>query len=237
MKDPATLPRLFVSSDRREAEPWVARWENVRKLSAPVNWARTGTWRGRPMIALANGVGAQRALAGIHTVRTVTEHPSEIWSIGTGGALDPDLAIAEVVVANSVTNGHRVWQALDPLGPPARSGTVHSVSRIVRTCEEKKNLHETGAILVEMEAAGVASMAYELAIPFYCVRVVSDLAEESFFIDFEEFLLPDGQFNVAGLLRFAMEHPLKGLPELLRLQERTAKAAKHLAEFLAECIL
>jgi hypothetical protein len=88
-----------------------------------------------------------------------------------------------------------------------------------------------------MEAAGVASMAYELAIPFYCVRVVSDLAEESFFIDFEEFLLPDGQFNVAGLLRFAMEHPLKGLPELLRLQERTAKAAKHLAEFLAECIL
>lgn len=95
MRDLANFPRLFVCSDRREVEPWVARWENVRELSVPVNWARAGTWRGRPMIALANGLGAQRAVAGIHTVRTVAEYFSEIWSIGTGGALDPGLSVAD----------------------------------------------------------------------------------------------------------------------------------------------
>jgi adenosylhomocysteine nucleosidase len=177
----------------------------------------------------------QRAIAAIHTVATVAGSFSAICSIGTGGALDPNLSIAEVIVATEVSNGDQTWFALDPHGPHTRSGVIRSVSRIVRTSEEKKNLHKTGAILVEMEAAGVGSMAKEMDVPFYCVRVVSDLADESFFIDFEEFLLPNGQFNVAGLMRFAMSHPVKGLPELLRLQERTSKAAKQLGDFLADC--
>jgi nucleoside phosphorylase len=187
------------------------------------------------MIAIANGIGMQRAVAAIHTAAAISGGFSGICSIGTGGALDPGLSIADVVIATEVTSSERKWPALDPHGPPARSGPVYSSPRIVRTSEEKKNLHETGAILVEMEAAGVAVMAKELAVPFYCVRAVSDLANESFFINFEEFLLPDGQFNVAGLMRFAVWHPFKGLPELLRLQENTAKAAKQLGEFLANC--
>lgn len=207
----------------------------MRDLPLPVNWARTGVWRGRPVIAVANGVGAQRAIAAIHTVRNFSDNFSGICSIGMGGALDPSLSIADIVVATAVTNGDLVWPAQDPHGPPSRSGLVHSVSRIVRTSEEKKSLYQTGAILVEMEAAGVASMAREMEVPFYCVRVVSDLADETFFIDFEEFLLPDGQFNVAGLARFAMSHPVKGLPELLRLQERTSKGAKQLGGFLTHC--
>lgn len=235
MTPAANLPRLFVSSDRREAEPWVVRWENLRELRLPVNWACTGSWRGRDMIAIANGVGMQRAVAAIHTAAAVSGSFSGICSIGTGGALDPGLSIADVVVATEVINAERKWIALDPHGPPARSGVVYSASKIVRTSEEKKNLQGTGAILVQMEAAGVGTMARELAVPFYCVRAVSDLAHESFFINFEEFLLPDGQFNVAGLVKFAILHPMKGLPELLRLQEQTAKAAKQLGDFLADC--
>jgi len=226
MTTPATLPRLFVASDRRELEPWVARWENLREIGLHLNFACAGKWRGRDMIAIANGVGMQRAVAGIHTVQNFANKFS---------ALDPKLAISDIVVATNVINEDRNWPALDPHGPPARFGTVYTARQIIRTSEEKKNLHQTGAILVEMEAGGVASMAKELAVPFYCVRVVSDLAEESFFIDFEEFLLPDGQFNVAGLMRFAVTHPFRGLPELLRLQERMSKGARLLGDFLGEC--
>jgi hypothetical protein len=86
-----------------------------------------------------------------------------------------------------------------------------------------------------MEAAAVAAVAQELAVPFYCVRVVSDLADETFFTDFERFLMPDGRFNVGRLVVDALSHPLRGLPELLRLQRRTAQAARQLGCFLENC--
>ena len=230
-------PLLFVASDRREAEPWTGRWDNVRKPDLPVHWARAGTWRGREVIAVANGVGANRAVLAIQAAQGISERFSGLCSIGTGGGLDPSLDIADVVVATAVTDGARTWSALQPRGPESRSGLVYSGSKIARTSTEKKNLRATGAILIEMEAAGVAAMAEQLAVPFYCVRVVSDRADETFFIDFDKFLMPDGRFNVSILLKYALAHPLKGFAELLRLQRRTSDAAKRLGEFLADCSL
>lgn len=240
MNSRLTQPMLFVAADRREAEPWVARWDELRALPLPVHWARAGKWRGRDMVAIANGVGAQRAIAGIHAAQSAADGFSGICSIGTGGGLDPALAISDIVVATAVTDGDQTWPALalpviDPHGPPSRSGLVLSRPRIARTSEEKKNLHKTGAILVEMEAAAIANIARELAVPFLCVRVVSDLADETFFIDFERFLMPNGQFNVSRLVMYALTHPRKGLAELLRLRRRTSEAAKKLGGFLANC--
>lgn len=228
-------PLLFIASDRREAEPWVARWDNPRPLTLPVHWARTGKWRGREAIAVANGVGADRARAAVQAARTIASGFSAVVSIGTCGALDPSLAIADIIVASSVTDGQTIWPAQDPHGPPSPSGLVHSSPHIARTIEEKRKLRDSGAIIVEMEAAGVARAAQELDVPFYCIRAVSDLADESFFIDFENFLMPDGRFNIPGLAMHAMAHPIKGLSELLRLQSRTAEAAKQLGGFLADC--
>lgn len=228
-------PLLFIASDRREAEPWVAHWDNARALALPVHWARTGKWRGRDLIVIANGVGAQRATAAVQAARTIANDLSGICSIGTGGALDPSFAIADVIVAKAVTDGRDIWTAADPQGPAAHSGLVHSSPHIARTIDEKKKLHQSGAILVEMEAAGIARAARELAVPFYCVRVVSDLANESFFMDFESFLMPDGRFSVPRLVMHALAHPFEGLAELLRLQRRTSVAAIKLGGFLANC--
>ncbi len=228
-------PLLFIASDRREAEPWVSNWNDTRPLKLPVHWARAGEWRGREVICIANGVGAERAFAALEASRTPANNFSGIVSIGTCGALDPSLAIADIIVATAVTDGCTTWPALDPHGPPANSGLVHSSPHIARTAEEKRKLRRSGAIIVEMEAAGLARAAQELDVPFFCVRAVSDLAGESFSIDFEKFLMQDGQFNVPGLAMHAIAHPLQGLPELLRLQSRTAQAAKQLGGFLAGC--
>jgi adenosylhomocysteine nucleosidase len=235
MIDQSGKALLFIASDRREAESWVAHWENPRPLTLPVNWARTGRWRSRDVIAIANGVGTHRASAAVQSALTLATGFSGICSIGTGGALDTTLAIADIVVATSVSGASAHWPALDPHGPPVRSGLVHSSRHIARTAAEKRKLRETGAILVEMEAAGIAREARKLDVPFYCVRAVSDLADETFFIDFERFLMPDGGFNVPRLVMHAFAHPVKGFPELLRLQRRTAAAAQKLGRFLAEC--
>ena len=94
----------------------------------------------------------------------------------------------------------------------------------------------SGAIIVEMESCRCGlRVAQELAEPFYCIRAVSDLANETFFTDYESFLPPDGRFNVPSLAMFALMHPVKGLGELMRLQRRTAEAAERLGQYLAQC--
>ena len=228
-------PLLFIASDRRELQPWVSRWDNLRSLQLPVHWAKAGTWRGKEAIAIANGVGTRRAAGAIDAAITLSRTFAGIFSVGTGGALDTSLSLADVVVAKCVTDGQTTWPALDPAGQPARFGLVRTVPHIARTAAEKTNLREAGAILVEMEAAAVATAASQLVVPFYCVRVVSDLANETFFIDFEQFLMPNGGFNVPRLVMHALRHPVEGLPELLRLQQRTSAAAKKLGEFLSHC--
>src|SRR5580700_4500436 len=96
-------PLLFIAADPREAEPWVARWEDLRSLNLPVHWARAGKWRGRDAIAIANGVGTKRAIAAVESTQTREHSVVGVCCIGTCGALDPSLAIADVVVASAVT--------------------------------------------------------------------------------------------------------------------------------------
>jgi len=195
------------------------------------------------MIAIANGVGASRAFAAVQAARDVAGGLAGACSIGTGGALDSSLTIGDVVVATAIETTAIEGEACPaaicsagvPHGPPVRSGLVHSSPHIARTAEEKRKLNQSGAIIVEMEAAGVARAAQELAVPFYCVRVVSDLANETFSIDFERFIMSDGRFNIARLALRAIMHPITGLPELLRLQRRTAEAAQKLGDYLAQC--
>ena len=229
------MKTLFVASDRREIEPWVARWQNVRPVNLPVHWARTGSHQGCEMLAIANGIGQERAAAAVEAAVRADGSLSAVWSIGTAGALDPFLAVADVIAATEVTDGGQTWQANAPAGPPVRSGLVRTSQHVARTSVEKKNLHATGAIIVEMEAAAVARAASEMAVPFYCVRGVSDHANETFFIDFESFFMPNGTLNVPRLVVYALAHPMDALPELIRLQRRSSLAAKRLAGFLAAC--
>jgi adenosylhomocysteine nucleosidase len=106
---------------------------------------------------------------------------------------------------------------------------------VVQTALAKNNFREAGASLMEMEAAGVAKAAAELRKSFYCVRVVSDPAGEDFANNFNDALRPDGRFSVTRLITGAMRDPQRRFAELIRLQKRTALAAKNLGDFLAHC--
>lgn len=230
-------PLLFVAADRREFSGWVSRWESVRPVSLAVNWARAGKWKGRPVAAIANGAGAERAFAAVILAGKI----SAVCNTGFCGALDEALGIGDVVVATEVRNDTRTWEAADPMGQPGMargrvvSVNVVSIDHVAQTAAEKRGLRATGASVVEMEAAGVARAAEDLGIPFFCVRAVSDLAEEDFANDFNAALTPEGEFSVARLIAGALSNPLERFGELLRLQRRTALASKKLGEFLADC--
>ena len=105
-------------------------------------------------------------------------------------------------------------------------GAVASIDHVAQTSAEKHQLRATGATIVEMEAAGVARAAEDLGVPFYCIRAVSDLANETFATDFNSALGEDGRFSTTRLVM-----QLK-LGELVRLKQRTELASKKLGDFL-----
>jgi adenosylhomocysteine nucleosidase len=224
-------PILFVAADPRELNGWVNRWEGVRSVALAVNWARAGKWKGRAVAAIANGAGAERAF----TAAIMAGKISAVCSTGFCGALDSALNIGDIVVATEVRNGTRLYPTSLPAGPQAQLGPVVSIDHVAQTAAEKSDLSASGAIVVEMEAAGIARAAEDRGVPFYCIRAVSDLAGETFANDFNAALTPDGRFSIASLVAGALVSPQKRFGELLRLQRRTAVASKNLGDFLADC--
>lgn len=228
-----TRPLVFIAADHRECAPWVGRWDAQAKPDLPVHWARSGKWQGRDVIAVANGAGHDRARAAIAAVEFL--QPSALVSIGTCGALDSSLEIGNVFVPTEIRAGGRKWIPTRLVGPASKHGPLISVAKIAATASEKSQLRATGALVVEMESAGVADASERLGVPFYCVRVVSDLADQDFANDFNKVLMPDGRFNIPALLLNALAKPLSRLPELYSLAKRTALASNNLGEFLALC--
>ena len=215
---------LFIAADPREFTGFLPHWQQIQPLPLPVHWARTGRWKGREVHAIANGAGADRAFAAV----LAAPKSSAICNIGFCGALDEALRIGDVFVATKVQNGSRSWPALQPDdSPEAPSGAVASIDHVAQTAAEKSNLRATGASIVEMEAAGVARASEDLDLPFYCIRAVSDLADEDLATNFNAALKPDGRFSPIRLMT-----QLK-LGELIRLKQRTDLASKKLGEFLA----
>ena len=188
-------------------------------------------WNGRPVLGIANGAGADRAFAAVILAGEV----SGVCNIGFCGALDASLEIGDVVVAAGVDDGTELHAAADPKGPAAPLGVVASVSHIAATAEEKRALRAKGASIVEMEAAGAARASEDLGVPFYCVRAVSDLADEDFANDFNAALGKDGRFSLFRLVTGALRSPSTRFRELMRLRQRTALASKKLGDFLANC--
>jgi nucleoside phosphorylase len=224
-------PLLFVAADPREFAGFLTHWTSVTPWPRAVHWARQGYWKGRAVAAMANGAGADRALAAVLLAGAV----SGVCNIGFCGALDESLAIGDVVVASGVEDEKEKFAVSDPRGPAPASGVVATIARIAATAAEKTRLRATGASVVEMEAAGAARGAQDLDVPFYCVRAVSDLAGEDFANDFNAALTDDGRFSVVRLVAGALSNPSARFKELMRLRERTELASKKLGDFLAEC--
>ena len=222
---------LLVASDRMEFRGILARAREVRPASLPVDWARFARLAGHDVLLVANGVGVKRAAAAVD-VAAAAFRPEAVVSTGFRGALDESLAVGEIVVADRIIPDGRV---ADLTQPHCRRATVYTIDHVAQTAEEKLRLRATGASAVEMEAAGVASRAAALCLPFYCVKAVTDLAGETLANNYNKALRADGHFDTIFLLRSALRRPFARLPEVIRLRSRCVRAARALGDFFADC--
>jgi nucleoside phosphorylase len=233
---------LFVASEAAELKPLAAHLENLRKLTWPLDYAYEGIVNGRRFILTAHGAGpklAERATeVAIRAVSGAKQSSSQLEAVvstGYCGGLDPTLKIGDIVVATQVLDS--ATQELFPCGEldhPLR-GTVLSQDRIAINIEEKAQLfRQTGACAIEMESAGVALRAKRAGLPFYCIKVVSDTATESFAFDLNQMRTTEGRLARGKIIVHALVRP-NLVPGLFRLKRRTGEVAQALGEFLVSC--
>jgi nucleoside phosphorylase len=246
---------LFIASDKMEFRGLLAHATAVREAAVAARWSRFATLGANEVLMVANGAGPERAAAATDAGMKVFD-AAAIVSTGFCGALAPELDIADLVSATSVDDASqcyatRVWDkppglsgqgVAPPRGQAGRpvphgsrhfSGPIRSIPYVAQTAEEKRNLAVTGAIAVEMEAAGIAARAQSYGVPLYCIRAVTDLAGETLANDFNMALRLDGQFDTILILKGTLRRPMVRLPELFRLRKRCVRAAHVLGDFFA----
>jgi nucleoside phosphorylase len=113
------------------------------------------------------------------------------------------------------------------------NGALLSVDRVASTAAYKSELRKTGAAAIEMEAAAVAEKAKKYNLPFYCIRVVTDTATESFPLDFNRMRDANGRFSRTKIVAAALRHP-SVFPKLIELNKRCKLAAEALGDFIAD---
>lgn len=222
-----------IGADRRELAGLLKRCSGVRALPLGLDFAAEAALNGRRLLVAANGPGPE--LAGAATRALFEREPVRlVISAGTCGALAPELAFGDIFVADQVRGAERkfdTWAVEAPAG--CRRGVLLSVDRVVVNKQEKAALFRQGAAAVDMESAGVAPEAERRGVPVAAIRVVLDVAAESFPVDFNTMRGRDGRFSPGALLRAALARPFSTGGELLRLRGRLRLAAERLGDFLA----
>jgi adenosylhomocysteine nucleosidase len=221
----------FVAAEHREFDGLLRKAGRVAQLGWPLPFARMAWMQGQPIVLVANGPGPKLAGWAAEIARKRQELTGLV-STGFCGALDPALKPCDIFVATEV-----VGVAHAPSVPRSHSferqtGTLLSIDRVVSTAAEKSELRKTGADAVEMEAEAVAAKAAEWNIPFYCVRVVTDTATESFPLDFNRMRDANGRFSRMKIMAAAIRRPGSILPELLKLDKRCKDASQALGDFI-----
>lgn len=223
---------VFIAAEPRELAGFLRHVSDIEQTNLDIHWARRGLWKKRDVLLIANGAGPQRSSAAARACDDMTA----IINVGFCGALDADLKIGDVIVADKVFFNKQKFDCRPVSATESfRHGAICSSARVVATAQEKEQLHRSGALAVEMEAGGIAPYARDRGIPFYCVRAVSDLAGESFANDFNKALGTDGRYRIGRLLGSALARPHRRFPELVRLKKRCDLAAERLGEFLDSC--
>jgi adenosylhomocysteine nucleosidase len=228
---------LVVASDRMEFTGLLSRAAVEETPRLRLDWARWVRLGEHQALLAANGVGAERAAAAVDAALEAFDAEAVV-SAGFCGALDPALAVADIVAGTCILTWRtlqRAALAVVPAGGAVHCGTICSLDHVARTAAEKRMLFTAGAIAVEMEAAGVAQRAQERGLPCYCIRTVTDLAGETMANDFNAALRSDGHFDTMKLLGKLFGSPWDRLPELVRLRRRCALASHTLGDFIADC--
>ncbi len=196
-----------------------------------------GRLGGHEVALAATGDGARNAREGVAALLGASGARALVV-IGVSGALSPELATADLVVATRVIDeagGAREADvesaAAAARATGARAAVIMSARRIADSVEEKRRLAGQaggGLAVVDLESASYVAAAEAAGIPWIVLRAVSDTAGEALPALLNRSLDAGGAVSRGRVLRGLLGDP-GALPLLLTLRKRVAECAAVLA--------
>jgi adenosylhomocysteine nucleosidase len=190
---------------------------------------RSGTLDGRPVVALATGMGP--TLATQSTARLLdAADVDRVLVFGITGAVDDVIPIGAVVHPALVVDGETgAEHRPDRLGGPDPAGTMWTTDRITRPAELPA-LRARGVVCLDMETAAIAASCERQAIPWSVHRAISDRATDGS-VDDEVFHLShqDGTPDHRAVAAYLLRHPQR-IPGLVRMAKGARLATERAAD-------
>jgi adenosylhomocysteine nucleosidase len=218
----------IVCAMAEEVRPLIRGWRKVRERGLTF-------FESEKAVAVVAGIGsAPAAMAAM--ILIAREQPSCLVSVGLVGALRSDLHVADVITPRTVINaatGKRFYSR------DTEAQGVMVSGRTIAGEERKQALRaEFGADVVDMESAGVASIADSCGLPFLAIKAISDE------IDFpmpplNSFVDTTGKFHTGAFVMSALVHPRWWRPTMVlarngrKASVELSRAVQHQIEQLA----
>ncbi len=227
-------PVLAVAAEAREFAGLLRHASSLTRLDWPVRYACQVRLGAERWVLVANGPGpnlARRAARAAYS----RVRPRLTLSTGLCGALDPALRTGDLFIATKIRVEEREFGAFGAKNRRhAATGVVWSCDRVAVSSAEKRAIRARGADVVEMEAASVAKEAEREETPFYCVRVISDEAQQDLPLDFNRYRDKEGRFSRPRIAAAVAMRPWL-IGRLGAFDAACRRAAWALGDFLADC--
>src|SRR5882724_4799160 len=192
----------------RELSPLVRGWKrntldcDGRKLSV----FESDDAKDQEMVAVAGGIGCKNAEQATNAV-VAQYHPEMLVSAGIAGALIRSLKVGSIVTPNVIVDAATGIEYRCATGGGSIGGGVLVSASEVAGAESKQKLVERfHALIVDMEAAGVARVAQQAGLGFRCVKAISDEAD---FVmpPLNRFVDAEGKFQTGKFAAWAAFRP------------------------------
>lgn len=217
----------IIAALERELHPLVDGWTQTQFNSGGRTWRcyQSGEW-----IAVAGGIGCGRAEL---AARAMLEkyRPRALISAGLAGALIRSLKVGNIFIPNVIVDAATGTEYRCQVGGDVVGGGVLVSAEEIAGAGSKASLAERfHALVVDMEAAGVARVAEESKTGFRCVKAISD--EFGFAMPpVSRFVGAEGDFQTGKFAAWAALRP-QYWPATVRLARNSSRATHALSDWL-----
>ena len=194
----------IIAAMERELGQLVRRWKRSNLASGDKQFTLFESGDARAIVC---GIGCENAeLAARAAVEKF--HPTALISAGLAGALIRSLTVGSIFTPSVVVDAaDGAEYRCAPENGRVSGGVLVSAEKIAGIEQKQELVNQFHALIVDMEAAGVARVAQQAGIGFRCVKAISDEAHFVMPPPMGKFISASGQFQTGKFAFWAALRP------------------------------
>jgi nucleoside phosphorylase len=217
----------IIAAMERELGPLVRGWKRSKLAFSGREFA---FFENGEVVAIISGIGCRNAeLAALGAVEKF--NPTVLISAGLAGALIRSLKAGSVFTPGVVVDaaGGSEYRC-SPENNRVSGGVLVSAGKITGVEQKQELVNQFHALVVDMEAVGVARVAQQQGIAFRCVKAISDEAD---FVmpPMAKFIDGNGKFQASKFVFWAALRPWQWM-RVATLASNSKRAIRELCEWL-----